>query len=256
MKLHWGRSGRGPELVLLHGWGLHGGAWGGWPERLARRFAVNIVDLPGHGRSTFSGPFTLESVADEIAATLAAPAIWIGWSLGGMAALAAAMRHPERVRALALVATTPRFVRTAGWDAATGAGQLERFARDLRRDYQGTLENFLSLQIGAAAGARELIRSLRARLEELPAPHPGALDAGLEVLRSADLRTGLADVRAPAAVIHGGRDRLIPPPAAEYLARALPAARLTLIEAAGHAPFLSHLPEVEAAFEELLGESG
>ncbi len=253
--LYCARYGRGPELVLVHGWGLHGGFWGALPEVLARRFGVHVVDLPGHGRSAYAGPFTLERLADAVAASVPAPAVWIGWSLGGMVALAAALRHPRQVRGLALVASTPRFVRGPDWRPAMSAGQLERFGHDLTRDYHGTLNAFLGLQIGAVAGGRELIRGLRARLEEAPPPDPRALDAGLELLRITDLRGRLAAVRAPAVVIHGGRDRLIPPPAAEWLARALPAARFTLIEAAGHAPFLSHPAGFEPALEEFLDES-
>ena len=43
--------GDGPDLVLLHGWALHGGMWGPWIDELARHARLHLVDLPGHGRS-------------------------------------------------------------------------------------------------------------------------------------------------------------------------------------------------------------
>ena len=51
MSLYAERLGSGPELVLVHGWGLHGGIWAGLAQRLAQRFRVTVVDLPGHAGS-------------------------------------------------------------------------------------------------------------------------------------------------------------------------------------------------------------
>ena len=51
MNLHVESSGRGESLVLLHGWGMHGGVWSDVAEKLAADFRVHSVDLPGYGRS-------------------------------------------------------------------------------------------------------------------------------------------------------------------------------------------------------------
>ena len=51
MSLHVEVSGHGAPLVMLHGWGMHGGAWGDVVARLAQSFTVHNVDLPGHGFS-------------------------------------------------------------------------------------------------------------------------------------------------------------------------------------------------------------
>jgi pimeloyl-[acyl-carrier protein] methyl ester esterase len=232
--------GDGPPLVLLHGWGLHGGVWDWLPGHLARRFRVLVPDLPGHGRSRDEALPGLGELADALAALVATPAVWIGWSLGGQVLLAAAQRHAARVRRAVLVGATPRFTRAPDWDCAMAAEQLERFAAELHADYRGTLERFLGLQIGGDDGARDLIRRLRAELFRHGEPQPAALAAGLDILRTADLRPVLAGIALPVQLIHGGRDRLVPPAAAEYLARALPQACLARIETAGHAPFLSH----------------
>ena len=40
--------GSGPDLVLLHGWGMHGGLWSDWADELGEWFRVTVVDLPGH----------------------------------------------------------------------------------------------------------------------------------------------------------------------------------------------------------------
>ncbi|HRA24442.1 MAG TPA: alpha/beta fold hydrolase, partial [Usitatibacteraceae bacterium] len=51
MALHVELAGQGPDLVLLHGWGLHGGVWQGLARELAPAFRLHLVDLPGHGHS-------------------------------------------------------------------------------------------------------------------------------------------------------------------------------------------------------------
>ena len=67
---------------------------------------------------------------------------------------------------------------------------------------------------------------------------------GLEILRAADLRAALPQIRLPSVVIAGERDRLTPPSASEWLATSLPSARYQVIARAAHAPFLSHADHV------------
>jgi len=88
--LHVESVGGGPPLVLLHGWAMHSGIWGPLVARLAKRFRVHAVDLPGHGHSALPGPFTLDGA---LAAASAAfrnerrPLTIVGWSLGGLVAM-------------------------------------------------------------------------------------------------------------------------------------------------------------------------
>ncbi len=254
--LYCQRVGQGPELVLLHGWGLHGGVWRAVTPRLAERFCVTAVDLPGHGRSRGSAvPQTLDAWARELAQLpQAGPAVWVGWSLGALAALQTALRYPERIARLVLVSATPKFVRAPGWNCAIETAVLHQFAADLDRDYQATLRRFLSLQFGPTAAERAMVRELRTELRRRGEPHAAALRAGLHIFEETDLRAAAAGLRVPALLIHGRRDRLVPVGAAEYLRSCLPDARLEVIDAAGHAPFLSHLREFLSALEGFLDD--
>ena len=58
--------GRGPPLVLLHGWAMHSGLWAPLLPRLAERYRVHPVDLPGHGHSAPVAPYTLDAVAAAV----------------------------------------------------------------------------------------------------------------------------------------------------------------------------------------------
>ena len=236
------QQGSGPDLLLVHGWGMHGGVWGDLPALLARHFRVTTLDLPGHGRS--DAPRAAQSLGDFTDAVMElcpAPAVWLGWSLGGLVALDAALRYPEKVTRLVLAGATPKFVQAPDWPHAMPAEVFAEFARSLTHDYRATLLRFLSLHVGGNEDGRALLKQLRAKVF-IPHgdPQPAALAAGLAILEQTDLRARPAEIRAPALVVHGSHDRLAAPAAAEYLAAHLPQARLLRIEGAGHAPFLSH----------------
>jgi len=242
MRCHVERAGQGADVLLVHGWGLHGGIWGAFAASLEETARVTRVDLPGHGRSPATA-YTLEALADTLADLCPAPVTAIGWSLGALAVLTLAQRHAARVRGMVLLGATPRFVSALDWPCAVDAALLRQFAANLGQDYRGTLSRFLSLQLGSAGAERGLLKELRASVLGQAAPSPAGLRTGLAILEQTDLRPILPTLDAPALIIHGGRDRLVPPAAGAYLAAALPRARLHELPHAGHAPFLSHTAE-------------
>jgi pimeloyl-[acyl-carrier protein] methyl ester esterase len=241
MTLHVEVRGEGPDLVLLHGWALHGGMWGPWLDELALHARVHLVDLPGHGHSPWipevAGLADLARAAGHI---VPQGAVLVGWSLGGMIALELARQQPRRMSALVLLATTPKFVAGDGWPTGMDAEVLDQFAQGLAEDHRGTVQNFLALQARGDERAFETLRLLRRNLDAHGPPDPRALAAGLEILRTADLRGVLPGIALPALVIAGQRDRLTPPAAARALASMLPNAAFVEIAHGGHAPFLSH----------------
>jgi pimeloyl-[acyl-carrier protein] methyl ester esterase len=245
--------GQGPDLVLLHGWALHGGMWGPWLDGLAPHFRLHLVDLPGHGHSPWTpGLDCIADLARSVGRCVPEGASLLGWSLGGMIALELARREPRRVSTLVLVATTPKFVADDDWEHGMRAAVLEEFARGLAGDHRGTVQNFLALQTRGDERSLETLRLLRRNLEAHGPPDTRALAVGLEILRRSDLRGALPGTDRPALVIAGDRDRLTPVGAARALAEALPRAKLLVIPRSGHAPFLSHGPRVQAAVLDFL----
>lgn len=256
MALYRNALGSGPDLVLLHGWGLHGGIFAGLARTLSASQRVTCIDLPGHGRSPFEPPFhDLDSLVAAVEPALPAECTLLGWSLGGMVALRlAAARHP-RVRRLVLVATTPRFVAAPDWPHGLEHAVVEDFARQLAEDHRGVLGHFLTLQARGDERQRALVRDLRAIVAARPEPLPVALAAGLRVLRESDLRAEAAPVEVPTLVVGGEYDRLTRPGAALDLARRIPGARHVSLPGASHAPFLSHPGEFLRTLEAFLGET-
>lgn len=239
------------DLVLLHGWGMHGGVWDGVRHLLEEQgIRVHAVDLPGYGGSAPLNPCALESIAAEMAARFPGPVQVCGWSLGGMVALRWALDFPSCVERLVLVASTPRFVNGEDWSNGMETQTLQAFADGLAGDYEGTLKRFLSLQARGDDEAREVTRALRSSLFERGHPDPEALQGGLAILRDSDLRDEVAALNCPTLVVHGDRDMLTPLSAAQWLSQRLSNGRLAVVEGASHAPFLSHRGD----FARLVGE--
>ncbi|MDD2914312.1 MAG: pimeloyl-ACP methyl ester esterase BioH [Gallionella sp.] len=253
--LHVDSYGSGAPLLLIHGWGMHGGMWGNVVKRLAEHCRVLAVDLPGHGFSVgrdlsrhsgdigMNPDLLMDRIVDQLSAQFSEPLTVCGWSLGGQIALRWAMRHSEQVERLVLVASTPRFVLRADWPCAMAAETLAEFAAALRQNYALTLRRFLALQVRGSEHERELLATLRDALSSRGEPDLAALQSGLDILRDCDLRHALPDIRQAALVICGERDTLTPPQASHYLAEQMPNARLATIGGAAHAPFLSHPDE-------------
>lgn len=240
-RVHVESQGVGPPLVLLHGFAMNAGLFAPLLPELARKHRVHTVDIPGHGHSPTIEPFDPPSLATVIDAAFDAREITVlGWSLGGLIALEWALMRPERVTRLVLVATTPSFVAREGWPHAMTTQTLQRFGDELRASYRLTLQRFLALQVHGSESGRATLDVLRRRLFERGEPSPATLDAAIDLLRTSDLRNALPRIVAPALVVAGDRDTLVPVAATRELALALPNATHVTIEGAAHAPFLSH----------------
>ncbi len=241
MKLHTASLGAGSDLLLLHGWGMNRAIWGAFPDALAERFRVTLVELPGHGESGYDPQRTdLKDWANAVLAAAPKRAIWMGWSLGAQMALQAALTEPERVTALAVLAGTPRFIQGEGWPHAMAQETLKQFAAALQTDHRQTLERFLSLQVQGDSEARRMLRTLRQELFSRPEPDPTALENGLDLLRDVDLRQQLKVIPCPTLWLLGERDTLVPAAMAQSLAELQPGARIEVVPGAAHTPFLSH----------------
>ena len=225
------------RAVALHGYTGSGSDW----AALAPALGVDLLapDLPGHGRS--EGGLAFSEAVDRLAHLAVASdfgaCAWIGYSMGGRLALAAAIAHPERVRALVLLGAGLGIE-----DAAERARRREAdevWARTLERD---GLEAFL-----ARWDAQPLFAGRPARLAPSPHAAAGLADAMRRLGQGAQppLAAALDRVRCPALLLAGERDTKYADLAGR-MADAMPDARVEIIPSAGHA---AH-QEAPAAFAE------
>lgn len=244
MSLYVESSGGGPDLVLLHGWAMHSGIWRDVRERLSQHFRLHLIDLPGHG---FSSPYgagatqgMLEHTIESVAELLPEDCILCGWSLGGQVAIEVAKREQARVKKLALISTTPCFAKRDDWQWGMEAGMLRLFAVNLKRDYKGTLNRFLTLQISGADDTTAVLAQLRKSLFERGKPDKVALEEGLQLLLVSDMRSAINAITQPVLLIHGEKDVITHPGAARWMNEQLPHSELILLSNCGHVPFLSY----------------
>lgn len=245
VRVHYTRRGTGPPVLLLHGLNGFMSDWDQVCEDLARDHEVVIIDRPGHGHSVrrdhgIADPAVqahwLAHLMDELG--LEDPLV-VGHSWGGALALTLALRHPDRVSALVLVAPyaypgthpehwfhrVPRlpllrsvvahtFVVPVGWVTAPIFARLP-FEPEEPPD-----------------GYLRLWRALTLR--------PGHFDTVMDELRSIDpalhhLAGEWDGIHAPTAILTGDADRSIDHGAnALRLAGVLPDAELEVYGGAGH----------------------
>lgn len=244
--MHIETLGDGPDIVLLHGWAMHGGIFEPLTRRLRERFHLHVVDLPGHGYSrdddTHLDP---ASCAKALLATLPR-AIWVGWSFGGLIAMQAALANAAAVRGLVTIAASPRFVSARDWPHGVAPDVFTQFESGLRRDYRATIERFLALEAIGSDDAQAELRELKTHVFERGEPAVTALECGMQVLETADVRARIGELNVSNLWIAGRRDRLVPAAAMRWASRQSPQSHFVEISS-GHAPFISHAAQVADA---------
>jgi pimeloyl-[acyl-carrier protein] methyl ester esterase len=234
----------GPIIVLLHGWGLNREVMRPLAERLATTAQVILVDLPGYGVNR-DHPFdaSIEGYAQQVVEAIThhtpEPTHWMGWSLGGMIALQAALNQAPISR-LTLCGTSPCFTQRFDWPHAVAPVVLDQFAQALQQDHEATVKTFLSLQAQGSEHNKEEIRQLRHAISSQGSPNPKALELGLQFLQQLDLRPLLTNIQQPTLLINGNRDTLVPISAQHEIAPQIPNSSCQMIKGAAHAPFISH----------------
>jgi pyruvate dehydrogenase E2 component (dihydrolipoamide acetyltransferase) len=244
----------GDPVVLLHGFGGDLNNWLFNTDRLAERRRVYALDLPGHGESSKDvGAGDLDAFAETLGGFLdavgAARAHLVGHSMGGAVALAYALDHPDRVASLTLVAA-------AGLGEDINPDYIDGFvAAERRRELKGVLELLFADQ---GLVSRKLVDVLRyKRLDGVDAALRTVAGAMYPSGRQTVVLAGRLDrLQAPALVVWGGQDRVLPAAHAQALAGR---ARVEVLAGAGHSPHMEAANEVNRLvggfLDELEGEA-
>jgi len=229
--------------VLIHGWGLNGLVWQQLLPELEQHFEVHVVDLPGFGLSQhINATVQLQGWVDSVIAVIGKPAIWLGWSLGGLVATQAALSYPKQVTQLITVASSPKFALADQWPGIK-ADVLSLFQQQLQQDFTKTLERFLAIQAMGSESAKQDINDLKKILKSRPLPCALALKIGLDLLDNVDLRDSLVDIEVPFLRIYGRLDSLVPQRSIKLVDVLAPQSQGVTLSQASHAPFISHKTE-------------
>lgn len=240
--LHWQSFGQGPDLVLLHGWGMNGAVWQQTVESLQADFCVHVVDLPGYGFSAEHHGEDLAQIAAMVLKDAPEKAVWLGWSLGGLVATHIALNAPQRVSKLITVASSPKFAAEKPWRGIQ-PNVLSAFTSQLLEDFSLTIERFMALQAMGSPSARKDVKQLKQAVLSRPQPNPESLLVGLNILADVDLREALISLTMPMLRLYGRLDGLVPIKVATDLSQQLPHTQQFVFSQSSHAPFMTEHDE-------------
>jgi pyruvate dehydrogenase E2 component (dihydrolipoamide acetyltransferase) len=247
------RQGDGEEaVVLLHGFGGDIQNWMFTAPHLAASRTVYALDLPGHGGSSKdAGPGDRDMLADTVLGFLDAQEIerahLVGHSLGGLVAVSVALRAPDRVTSLALIATV-------GLGEEINQEYIDGFVQaESRRELKPVLQLLFA---DPDQVTRQLVDDVLKykRLDGVDAALRAiAGSAFQEGVQQAQVADELAGLDVPVLVLWGSEDKIIP---AAHAARAPDGATVAVLDGAGHSPHMENAGEVNERLEQFLQSDG
>jgi len=240
-----------PSVVFVHGGEQDHSVWTLQSRYLAHHgFGVLAVDLPGHGRSGGAPLARIQDMADWIVALLdaagVASAALVGHSMGSLAVLDCAARHPRRVTRIALLGTA--FPMRVAPELLQATRENEPAAQDMINIWSHSAYAHYPSNPGPGFWVPG------GNLRLMQRQKPGVLHADFSACN--DYSEGLAraaQVECPALLILGRRDAMTPARAALEIARAIPGARTVTLEGSGHNLMGEKPDEVLDALREFLG---
>jgi 3-oxoadipate enol-lactonase len=249
ISLFYERHGAGEPVLLIQGMSGTHLAWGeAFLAGLGEGLDIVAYDHRGVGDSTpQTDPFTIVQLADDAAGLLDAlgwdDAHVLGISMGGMVAQELALRHPGRIRTLTLGCTYPG---GAEGQLADPALIQELAGTLLSGDRERALRTGYAANLSAAYVADEANwEPFRAMAAAVPVA-VGVIMLQMQAVMGHDTSARLESIEAPTLIVHGTEDRMLPVVNGELIARAIPGARLELLEGVGHM-FWWEQPERSAA---------
>ncbi|MDP5255230.1 MULTISPECIES: pimeloyl-ACP methyl ester esterase BioH [unclassified Vibrio] len=236
--------GQGPDLVLLHGWGMNAEVWSEIALPLSRHFRVHLVDLPGYGFSAGCPATDWQHLQSQLLAQAPDKAIWLGWSLGGLVVTQLALSVPERVSHAITVASSPRFsaLKAQRWRGIEPE-VLAQFSQQLQSDFQQTIERFMALQAMGSRTAKRDVKTIKQAVLSRPTPCPESLAQGLDWLAKIDLREQLVNIKLPFLRLYGRLDGLVPKITATHVDQLHPSSESIIFAQSSHAPFITEPEE-------------
>jgi pimeloyl-ACP methyl ester carboxylesterase len=246
-------EGRGPPVLLVHGFPLDHTMWAAQIEALAPRHRVLAPDLRGFGGSVVTdGTVTMARMADDLAGLLDAlgvrePIVYVGFSMGGYVGWPFLDRHGRRVRALIGVDTR------ASADTPEGAAGRRAMAQKVLKEGAAVAADAMIPKL-LAAGRPERDPELARRVREIILRNDpcGIAAAQLGMAERAEWRPRLAGIKLPMLALVGEHDVLTPPAEAREMVAAVPGARLIELPDAGHSSPMESPEAVSTALLEFL----
>ena len=237
-------TGESPDVVLLNDMMMTTASWSPVVQDLSGKHGCLLHDFRGQLRSPARGPWNVEQHADDLVELFdhlkIEQAHIAGVSYGGEVGMIFAYTYPERVRSLTVIAATSvaddrmKVRASAAMNAALT--EPERLVDVVASDFSpGTID------------------AERARINTYPKEFFTGYNALCDAFTALDIADNLSAIRCPTLVIAAERDVVTPVECSERISSAIPAARLHVIENAGHAVVIEKPEEVSRAILDFVG---
>jgi pimeloyl-[acyl-carrier protein] methyl ester esterase len=249
--------GQGSPLLFLHGWGASSMVFVQQVEYFSQKYKVILVDLPGHGKTTWK-PISFNDIADDMDCLLremnVSPVSLVGSSMGGAVGLRFYERFPQRVERLIMVGSLPRFCRNPDIPLGLDRAQFEKLKGQLEHKYPSILDIFFRSLFTMEERENPKFQWIHQFRKQENIPRKEALIYFLDMLGKEDFLAMLKDIKIPLQFIAGDHDYICPPDSIAFLKEMLPQARFNTIEKSGHFPFLIKSAEFNRTVEQFLLE--
>ena len=247
--------GRRPPVLFVQGLGAEKNSWNLQRAALALRWRTVALDNRGAGRSDKpDGTYDLEQMADDAIAVLDDAGIEsahvVGLSMGGAISQIIALKHPNRVRSLTLVATACRNHEwreelLQSWADVAATEGMGAVGREAARWMIGPRSFRRLLPAIAWMGPLQLFNPAGAFVSQVRA-----------ILRTTDqLQAELSNIACPVMVVVGNQDVLTPRGDAEEIASLIPTAELVIISGGAHGLHIEHAVTFNRILLEFLGRA-
>lgn len=233
---------RGATLLFLHGAGSNAHTWRQQLEHFDTNHSALALDYPGHGRSgSTEGLPSIDAYAAFTGAFADAvrlrPAVVVGRAMGGAIAITLALRQPQRVRALVLVATTAQFEIP---DQSLDTWRQVMLGRATQPFSTALFSPKTEFAVMREAWMEQVKTDPRVRYHDLVA------------CKGVDFSAQLGGLQVPSLVITGRDDHFAPADKAEDLQKRIPGAQLVVIDDAGHTLSSEQPAAFNAALEDFI----
>lgn len=241
--------------LCLHGIGGDTSSFQPQLESLGQTRHIMSWNMPGYRHSTSLDPMTFESLAETLVRFLDACKLdrvdLIGQSIGGMLAIETAIRYPDRVKSLVLIATTSAF---GGRDDSFKQKFLEQRLAPLNNG--STMAQLADNFIPEITGPDISPANLELARQSMSAVSEQTYRAVLECLVSFSRREEVATIVHPTCLIAGGKDRNAPAATMQRLSEKMQNAKYHCIDNAGHLVNLETPEPVNQIIDNFLGCAG
>lgn len=212
----WGDE-RLPTIFCIHGWASNAQVFTPLAELFSEHFHFVAVDLPGFGDSQYrEGDYQLDKLIHDLLAVAPEQCVWLGWSLGGMLAMQAALDSPQRIEKVMTLCTNAKFLADKQYKNGVPKPLFDGFMDEIN-DVRVTLRRFAALTV--VGEKKEMLQSLKwlQQNTQIPAPSSETLQASLQLLASIDNRVATTSIKQPCLHMLATDDAIVPYKASQSL---------------------------------------